>query len=730
MDTSYDWILNRHHGLNKRGHKAFNIYSFNIKTPKQIPPKNRPPNLADDFQLLSVREQSQVKQRSNKTVNKHFTTKKVTESYLEDRNKYTLNMWSHKHDHLDTTDFSFSETPPYLYPGHHRTDNPIANRKSSGMNRSESNPLANWSHKYDHLDNTDFVSSVTPPYLYPGNNRTDTSITNKKSAGINMSESRYLTMLKPNKNNPVLQSRYTSIPDVIEDSSKAPSYLYPGHHRTDTSITNKKSGENRKESNPLTMIKPNKNKPALQSRYISIPDIIEDDDNTCNATSCTHAPSFQPSTLIKGVVLCVIATMSFVANVATLASILRKQRRQQATSTIYLLMCQLTAADLLVTLFCILAEALWTLTVQWRGGWVLCKLVKFAQMFSLYLSTYVLVLIGFDRLWAIRYPMRRQSARVNVKRGIVLIWVLSGLFSMPQVAIFRVRRGPFIEDFYQCVTYGFYNALWQEQLYTTLTLVLMFVLPLLVISATYLTTFVTIQDSGRTTILTELTFRSPVGDARHKLLHKAKIKSLTMTVVIVLTFMVCWTPYYVMMVIFMFLEPDEQLGKNLQDVIFFFGSSTSLLNPIIYGAFHLSPRTNSRRPPNLLYNSYSCRGDNSMFGKTPSPRRANTTYLHMNEDPKTGSGVVIDRDDLNQKSTSLLNPIIYGAFHLSPPTNSRRPRNLLYNSCSCRGDNSAFGRTPSPRRANTTYLHMNGNKRTSVVIDRVDLDERRSMWSV
>jgi len=27
--------------------------------------------------------------------------------------------------------------------------------------------------------------------------------------------------------------------------------------------------------------------------------------------------------------------------------------------------------------------------------------------------------------------------------------------------IFRVARGPFIEEFYQCVTFGFYTALWQ-----------------------------------------------------------------------------------------------------------------------------------------------------------------------------------------------------------------------------------------------------------------------------
>ncbi|XP_058840618.1 gonadotropin-releasing hormone II receptor-like [Topomyia yanbarensis] len=76
---------------------------------------------------------------------------------------------------------------------------------------------------------------------------------------------------------------------------------------------------------------------------------------------------------------------------------------------------------------------------------------------------------------------------------------------------------------------------------------------------------------------------------RQRLIHKAKMKSLRISVVIVVVFMVCWTPYYIMMLIFMFLNPTERLGEDLQTGIFFFGMSNSLINPLIYGAFHLIP---------------------------------------------------------------------------------------------------------------------------------------------
>ncbi|GLG95492.1 Tyramine receptor 1, partial [Gryllus bimaculatus] len=65
------------------------------------------------------------------------------------------------------------------------------------------------------------------------------------------------------------------------------------------------------------------------------------------------------------------------------------------------------------------------------------------------------------------------------------------------------------------------------------------------------------------------------------------MKSLRISIVIVAAFIVWWTPYYTMMIIFMFLNPDKHLSEDLQSWIFFFGMSNSLVNPIIYGAFHL-----------------------------------------------------------------------------------------------------------------------------------------------
>lgn len=56
-----------------------------------------------------------------------------------------------------------------------------------------------------------------------------------------------------------------------------------------------------------------------------------------------------------------------------------------------------------------------------------------------------------------------------------------------------MEKGPFYEEFYQCVTFGFYTEPWQEQLYATFSLVCMFVLPLLILISTYVSTVITIS---------------------------------------------------------------------------------------------------------------------------------------------------------------------------------------------------------------------------------------------
>ena len=58
-----------------------------------------------------------------------------------------------------------------------------------------------------------------------------------------------------------------------------------------------------------------------------------------------------------------------------------------------------------------------------------------------------------------------------------------------------------------------------------------------------------------------------------------------MTAVIVAAFIICWTPYQVVFIIHTFVDMGD-VEQRYVLWIFFFGMANSMINPLIYGAFH------------------------------------------------------------------------------------------------------------------------------------------------
>lgn len=76
------------------------------------------------------------------------------------------------------------------------------------------------------------------------------------------------------------------------------------------------------------------------------------------------------------------------------------------------------------------------------------------------------------------------------------------------------------------------------------------------------------------------------GNVRMRFFRKAKMKSLRLTALIVAAFIVCWTPYQVIFIIHTFSD-STNIDTRYVVWIFFFGMANSMVNPMIYGAFHL-----------------------------------------------------------------------------------------------------------------------------------------------
>lgn len=154
--------------------------------------------------------------------------------------------------------------------------------------------------------------------------------------------------------------------------------------------------------------------------------------------SIQHAPTYTEATSLRVAVLLAMAAASLIGNAATMWNInkscISRRVTRHSWSAVYFLIFHLSVADLLVTGFCIFGEAAWSYSVEWRAGVVACKMLKFMQMFSLYLSTFVLVLIGVDRWIAVKYPWKSLHMMRRCYRLIALAYVLAAGLSVPQVS--------------------------------------------------------------------------------------------------------------------------------------------------------------------------------------------------------------------------------------------------------------------------------------------------------
>ena len=153
---------------------------------------------------------------------------------------------------------------------------------------------------------------------------------------------------------------------------------------------------------------------------------------------------------------------------------------------------------------------------------------------------------------------------------------------------------------YQCVSRG-YTAWWQRKTYFTFLTCYILVLPSILMSFCYIKIIMTVWtrsremfvSSGRLIVAsysstgedeTELTLRKSVRN--NQSLPRAKVRTIQMTLSIILTFVVCWTPYFVVHLVHIWSEYNYVISES----VYAFAENLALVNPavnpIIYACFN------------------------------------------------------------------------------------------------------------------------------------------------
>ncbi|XP_053933758.1 gonadotropin-releasing hormone II receptor [Cuculus canorus] len=323
-------------------------------------------------------------------------------------------------------------------------------------------------------------------------------------------------------------------------------------------------------------------------------------------------PTFSSAAQARVAVTFALFALSAGCNLAVLRA--AGGRRGGRRSHIHLLLLHLAAADLLVTVAVMPLDAVWNITLQWRAGDLACRLLMYLRLLAMYASAFVTVVISLDRQAAILRPLAIARARRRNRIMLYIAWLLSAGLSVPQLFLFHTvtLRPP--HNFTQCTTRGNFPQPWHETLYNMLGFTCLFLLPLLIMVCCYARILLEISRRMGSSLFSsrDLSLRCSRNN-----IPRARLRMLKMSLVIVSSFILCWTPYYLLGLWYWFCPRvmEKTVSPALTHILFIFGLFNACLDPITYGLFTIPfrkgwgcPCRHSPKPqlPSTATGSFHC----------------------------------------------------------------------------------------------------------------------------
>ncbi|XP_072213705.1 G-protein coupled receptor 83 [Excalfactoria chinensis] len=266
----------------------------------------------------------------------------------------------------------------------------------------------------------------------------------------------------------------------------------------------------------------------------------------------------------------IIIIFSLFGNVLVCHVIIKSKRLRSATS---LFIVNLAVADIMITLLNTPFTLARFVNSTWIFGKGMCHVSRFAQYCSLHVSALTLTAIAVDRHQVIMHPLK---PRLPMAKGVIyisVIWVMAACFSLPHAIYQKLFTFEYSEEVTRCLCIPDFpepaDLFWKYLDLTTF--VLLYVLPLLIISAAYMT------------VAKKLWLRNVIGDVtteQYFALRKKNRKTIKMLMLVVILFAICWFPLNCYVV----LLSSQTIRSNnaLYFAFHWLAMSSTCYNPFIY----------------------------------------------------------------------------------------------------------------------------------------------------
>lgn len=296
---------------------------------------------------------------------------------------------------------------------------------------------------------------------------------------------------------------------------------------------------------------------------------------------------------------------------------LRKKAGNRAAN---MLIANMAVADLLVTVFAMPYTIIYiNVGVKWIGGvigQITCKFVHFSYQESIPASIFTVLLVSFDRFYAICYPMRGNVFR-KVKLMTVVIWISSAGYAIP----FMMANDIYEQNgTHYCLRFfSPFDNLNSQQIYYLTIFILLYCVPLVILTVLY------------TLIARKLWQRKIPGNvskARFRSTEKEKRRIVKALVLIVVVFAICWFPAHVMhYLVYYRKDIYRKIPQEVEVFFFWLCHANSIINPCLYMLISPSYRKRFRRSFQHLF---GCSRFCCLRSKFHSFRRRSIGMLTLN----------------------------------------------------------------------------------------------------
>ncbi|XP_002732000.1 substance-P receptor-like [Saccoglossus kowalevskii] len=276
-------------------------------------------------------------------------------------------------------------------------------------------------------------------------------------------------------------------------------------------------------------------------------------------------------TVVLSLLYGVISLMSVLGNALVIFVVLRNKKLRTITNSF---LVNLAISDIIQGLFATPFQFAPAILFRWPFGDFMCPFVPFVKTLSILVSIGTLTVISVDRYFAVCHPLRRRLTPYSAVITMSIIWINGICTSIPQLLNLRILDYGFPDGRVFCAPV--WSSEKSRNIYHLYIFVTSYAVPLFVITVAY------------SLIVKKMYLSKTPGEsnnARDKNIAKNKKKVITMGMVLVVLFALCWLPLQLYDFL-KYVTPDILRYEHISIIWFcsnWLAMSNAACNPFVYG---------------------------------------------------------------------------------------------------------------------------------------------------